>query len=151
VPFRQLKTLLVVLIVAWAGLAGYRNLASSKERINWYDLANTMMTSESSNERVNVYTDAEFVASPVRFSLGSLGERRFTVIAGNDMFGRPFRDVLQTASGDSHFWMAYRPDEGRKERVPQAVFRERGCAIEHEFEVSARDQKIIYFPVNCPR
>ena len=149
VPFRQLKPLLVILIVAWAGLSGYGNLASSKERINWYDLANTMIKSERGKSSVNVYAEAEFVASPVRFSLASLGEQKFTVIAGNDMFGRPVRDVLQAAFADSHFWLAYRPD-ARQTYKPHEVLRARGCRIENEFEVSARDQKIIYFPVDCP-
>ncbi|HSE20111.1 MAG TPA: glycosyltransferase family 39 protein, partial [Pyrinomonadaceae bacterium] len=149
-PLTQLRTIAVVLMICWAGVSCYRNAMHARDRINWYELAQTMTNVEPHNSKVTVYTDAEFVASPIRFSLTSLGEQRFEVIAGNDMFGRPTRDILEDASNDDHFWMAYRPGE-QSSQSPQEFLRARGCTIDSEFNVSALTQKVIYFPVICPR
>ena len=149
-PSIHLRTIAVVLMICWVGVSCYRNAMHARDRINWYELAETMTRFEPSNSKVTVYAEAEFVASPLRFSLASLGEQRFEVIAGNDMFGRPTRNILDVASNDDRFWMAYRPGE-RSSQSPQEFLRARGCTIDSEFNVSALTQKVIYFPVVCPR
>lgn len=147
------RAVFITLMISWAGLSSIYT-KRDEERWNWYTLGHTMMRAEPATAgKTKVYAYGEFVASPIRFSLESLGERRFDIVASSDMFGTPrfdFTSIL-AASPEQHFWVAFRDANWKAELLPQTVLKNNGCQLGQEFSINGSGQKIIFFPVNCER
>ncbi len=149
-----IKTALATLLVVWAGLSFIYALKRDDERLNWYKLSAEMTQHEPAQIRkTKVYTLEEFIASPLRFSLGSSGADRFDVVAPNDMFGKTKSDVMDMIDSDreTHFWMAFREQAGSTGRSPLIALQERNCQSGQGFSIYAHNQTVFLFPVNCPR
>jgi len=148
-PFATVRIVAALLSIAWATTATVAIMKRDDERLNWYSLTATLSKAESGQGKTKLYADSEFVASPIRFALETSGENRFEVIAANDMFGSPTLDIFQAAATENHFWMAFRAAPEETTSLEKKLYA-RGCHIDSRFFVSTANQRIVYFPVDCP-
>lgn len=90
---------------------------------------------------VKIYTFEEFVASPLRFSLESSGERRFNIAV--------VKDIAELR--EAYFWVAFRNTTWQPESSPQAILGNAGCRLGQDIYVSDRSQRITLFSADCDR
>ncbi len=85
-PSAQGRVIVTSLIIIWAAASNLYALTRDNRKLHWDRLIHTLMQVEPTRASgVKVYTFEEFAASPLRYSLESLGERRFDVAVIKDV------------------------------------------------------------------
>lgn len=142
VPYSWARLTFTSLIISWATVSNLYALTRDDKKLHWDSLAYTIIRAEPAQAKdVKVYTFEEWVASPLRFSLETSGERRFNVVV--------VKDITELNGG--HFWVAFRNTTWLKESLPQAILGDAGCRVGQEFYVSDRSQRITMFYTECDR
>ena len=133
-----LRILAVLILVIWAGLAGFKYDGYSA-RTPWAPMVQQMMQAEPGNAKgINVYVyKRRLHVVPVRFYLGSANAgRRFRVA---------FADTIEEMA-DEHFWVAGDLTLSSKEALVSGLVI-RGYRVGEGFEAVTAGKKIFLFPV----
>jgi uncharacterized membrane protein len=132
------RTLALILVVAWAAVAGFKAQAAADKKIAWNVLVASMSQAEPTRAAgLKVYAFEDFVATPLRYHLERAQERRFQVALISDM------DAVE---GD-HFWVAFRDATWKQARHPQEILIEKGYQVGQGFESKMSDEQVELFPV----
>ena len=130
---------LIVLIVAWSGVAGVVGMVREEGRIPWKSLAQHMIDEEGPSRRsVKVYAFEGWTAAPLEFLFAELRDRQF--------------DVVVTEPGlmeGARFWVVFREPTLWVQGQPRAILEGRACRIDGERSAHDGGQRVVVFRATC--
>jgi hypothetical protein len=155
------RTAIIVFIVVWSTLAGFRELNSNRiawegsqlgSRITWDALAHQLIQAEPSQAGdIKVYAlsaitdDIEVgywtIVESLRFYLDPLNEKRLQAVYVPDV------SALPPAARENHFWVAFFESRYLKKHPPQKVLEGNGYRVGEGFQFGSLDNRLVLFPV----
>jgi Dolichyl-phosphate-mannose-protein mannosyltransferase len=134
---RQLRHLVITLMVVWAALSGALQL-THRDKINWQSLVARLIEQEANQSGgLRVYTRQGVVGTTLQYYLDRANEQRLRVRYVDD-----YDDI-----NEAQFWIAfirYRHDSGPS---PLDLFAARGDQLGEAIEADAPGHKVIFIPV----
>lgn len=139
-PNRRVRLGAIVLLVIWAGLSGFSEIAN-RGRIAWEPLVRQIIQAETDRVPVKLYVSDANIGNTIQFYLDQAGESKIQA---------SYVGSLDSLS-DEHYWVAfiqYAHDAGP---LLREALRERGDDVGDTIEAEAAGQKAVIFAVRKRR
>ena len=157
---RWVGNVMLVLVVAWAVLSGFKNVTRAAEGNGIDSWAHEMIQMESDKSTVKLYALDEHTPYMLWFYLRSEHAKQFEITLvkspkahrsedywlTGEMFPSITVNDLTQLDGD-HFWVAFTTAQWKVKRTPQEIFTQAGYRIGKGFEGGKPDDKTYLFPV----